>query len=322
MLDLAIIVTLVLHLLCVHAATWLPAWAIYAEGRVAEAPQIARRLWGAAAIGMAAGLALGGALIALEAAAGSRPWRVMQKLPISRWEWFSGELVFSVLLFALVFWFRPRGSAGRLLRYLVAAASVANLAYHFPQFFSALAAAAGRVEELPETIDSSLWRSFRFQAEASALAVHHVLAGVAAGGVFAAALATWRPRGEQLGAGASAGAGRLAAWGARVALATTLLQVLVGLWVTVVLPSSMQNALFGDDAASGLLLAAGVMASLYLMHLLGPASLGEIDGKQLVRAVGVLAIVLLLMTSALQRLRSIDGAAAQFPPINQRVARG
>lgn len=330
MLEVLLVVTLSLHLLCVHAAVWAPAWALAAEristGGIAGASidgELTRRLWRLAGLGAVVGALLGAALIGLEALRAGPAWQALGRLPIGRWGWFAAELAFSLFLMIVVHRLGPRRGWLQRLRWLLAAAAVANLLYHFPIFFTATAFAAGRLTELPEAIAGDDWRALRFDVHSYSMALHHVVAGLATGGLIAAVAASRAADSDQAESSCPVDdSRRLAVWGARVALGASALQAVIGFWVAMVLPEPLAGALLGGDHLAGGLLAGGVVASLYLMHLLGPAALGDVDRRTLHRASIVLAAVVLLMTAALQRLRTADRAeaTASLPPVEARMS--
>ncbi len=72
----------------------------------------------------------------------------------------------------------------------------------------------------------------------------------------------------------------------------------------------------GRDLLGSALLAGGVLASLWLMHLLVGLAVGEARRQAVRRSAVLLLIVVLLMTGALRRSRIVGQAAmpAKAPP--------
>jgi hypothetical protein len=94
----------------------------------------------------------------------------------------------------------------------------------------------------------------------------------------------------------------LAVSGGRIALAATLLQIPVGLWVLSALPQ--QSLLLGSDAVATLLFGGSVLGSLALLHQLAIWSLGDISRRRVWLSTALLCAVVLLMTGALNASRS------------------
>jgi len=91
----------------------------------------------------------------------------------------------------------------------------------------------------------------------------------------------------------------IAGWGAWIALVPTLLQLLVGAWVLFELPEVDRSRMLGDSIPASIILAAGVLAALRLMHLLATIALGERTPRQLKSAIGTMLVTVLLMSATL-----------------------
>jgi hypothetical protein len=96
-------------------------------------------------------------------------------------------------------------------------------------------------------------------------------------------------------------------WGARLALAATLLQGIVGAWVLIELPPAQRGAMMGDDALATLLFVAGLATTLALLHSLLANSLGDTATKSVWQSIVLTAVVVLVMAGALRRVTSLRG---------------
>lgn len=171
-----------------------------------------------------------------------------------------------------------------------------NLMYHFPTLFAVIAVVSTRPELANPQID---FLATLAEPEALARTLHHLLSSFAVAGV---ALTGMRSRLEA-NTGDSLGAARLSAYGARIALAPSSLQLAAGLVLLLSLPAESRRALMGGDALTAGLFVTSLVATLVLLHLLAAASLAAADRKSAWRAAVALAIVVILMTAVRQRAR-------------------
>jgi hypothetical protein len=96
---------------------------------------------------------------------------------------------------------------------------------------------------------------------------------------------------------------RVAGWGGMWALAPTLAQLPVGLWVLFSLPAGMQNRLMGADETSTGLFFLSIFAALWLMRELANVAMGETERKALIRSMVAMLVVVVLMTAMHQTAR-------------------
>lgn len=304
-MKLLIILILAVHLLCMNAASAGPLLATWLDWRERRGHWVAGRagrfLATTSLVLYLMGIVLGLALAWLVWSGAF--WREFNGLLPSRIYFGMWELLFSAaLLIVIAAWWRwaPGGTIARLGRSVLAAATATNLMYHFPPLFVVAATLSAGEGATLGPIDNGAFRRLIWQGEVFALTIHFWLASFAVAAVLLAAYAAW-----------SAGdvdspdqeAARLAAWGGRLALFTTLLQIPVGLWLTMELPLLRQNRVMGADLGATTLLAAGVLAALALMHVLASISLGDARRRTVFRAVLLMLAVIVLMTAALRQSR-------------------
>ncbi len=310
MTDLVLVFVQAAHLLCVNVSVGGPLVCLWLEWREARADALAGRVgrflaWTSLllyVIGMGLGLLLGWLL--WTPAYATAVERLGSRAVFGIW-----ELAFSLVLLAVyAFWWQRSRAAGRwqrLLRATLPLMAGTNLLYHFPPLFAILSSFSGRGEMPAVALDSAGFRQLMFSGEVLSRAVHFWLASMAVtGGVLILfAVKHVEP------ANRPANDARVAVWGARLALVSTLLQIPVGLWLLVELSPFAMNALLGHDLLTTSLFVVSIVLALLLMHLLANVALGTVTRKALLWSVGVLLLVVLLMTATLhymQRQRSGD----------------
>ncbi len=92
--------------------------------------------------------------------------------------------------------------------------------------------------------------------------------------------------------------------GGRIALASTLLQIPLGIWALTTLPSPQQDRVLGGNATCTLLLGSSVLASFALLHQLAMLALGDARRNRLIATTILMTGIILLMTATLQLARS------------------
>jgi len=92
----------------------------------------------------------------------------------------------------------------------------------------------------------------------------------------------------------------------------TLLQILVGLWLLLTLPAGAQSSLMGTDLLGTSLLGISVLSALGLMHVLSAGAMGEVDQRLSRKAMVLMAIIVVLMSATLRRVRHLE--AGRVPP--------
>ena len=303
MLELLQIVLLAWHLICMNVAAGAPLLMIWLEWRSAAREPLARRANEYLAAGsvwsLLLGAVLGGLLgMTLWTADYSAIW--LTRL-YSKFYWGLWELLFSLLLLTGCWLWRARQSGesrgGAIGRTILAALAATNLLYHFPPLFLIAARLADTAthEQIPAVMFTrkEYWAELA-AGETPALSVHFLLASLAMAGLMLLAFAL---RAGRQGT-AAADVARYAAWGGRVALAASLLQLPVGLWVLTTVPAATQGRLMGDNALTTTAFALSLLAVFWLLRELAAIAMGETERRQLLRSMGLMTLVVLLMTAS------------------------
>jgi len=306
MLELFTTLLLALHLLAVNLAAAGPLVGIWLHGRAFRGGDQAAdaagwRLAWASFWALLGGTVLGFGLLGLGwLAADARYFDAIRLFPAHRY-WFAlAELGCSLLWLAGYAWLWRRLARYSAWHSLLAVLSSTNLLYHFPPLLAAIALAAAR-PDLADELAGATTIGWLKQPEILSRSVHFYLASLAVAGVALMGLGLRALR----QATDEASTRRLIVAGARVALIPTLAQLLVGMWVVLALPRTAQDAVLGGDGMATGLLGAGILASLALMHCLSSPALGEVDRRLVVRAMLLLALVVLLMSGALRRIHVV-----------------
>ena len=92
-----------------------------------------------------------------------------------------------------------------------------------------------------------------------------------------------------------------------IALAATLTQLPVGIWVLAAMSPAMQQQLMGGDWPATLLFGGSLLAALGLMHHLAMLALGESSRAAAWRAAALMATTVILMSATLHRARECLG---------------
>ncbi len=258
------------------------------------------------------GMVLGGLMAWL---AWSGPfWReLLDRLP-SRIYFGAWELLFSTVLLILqgAWWRWAPGRAGsRAARGFLALLSSTNLLYHFPPLF--VVAAMLSSGEFPASVplNDATFPRLVWQDEILAMTVHFWLASFAVAGVMLAMLAGPTLSKDDPDAARRA---RLIVGGARLALAVTLLQIPVGMWILTVAPPLRQRQLMGGDWLGTSLLVASVLLALWLMHQLAAIALGATRRQAVLRAAALLLAVIVLMSGVVRSARPMGNDRSSATP--------
>jgi hypothetical protein len=315
-----VVLVFALHLLCVNVSTAGPLvclWLEWREGRGDElAGRAGRYLAGLSLTLLVLGGVLGLLLGYLLWTPGLREalLRLPSKIYFGVW-----ELVFSLVCMGLhLLWWRAAPSCSRWLRVgrsLLPLLAGTNLLYHFPVLFVVIAQIANSASPAGDVIDASAFRQRMLDGEVLARAAHFTLASFAVTGV---ALFGFALRIARRGADES-DVNRVAAWGGRIALVTTLLQIPAGIWVLFQVPADVQSRLLGGDLLGAALLALSIVAALMLLHNLAAVAMGDAQRGVLIRSMTMMVLVVVLMTGTLQRSRSNTGANASVTPFHNAV---
>jgi hypothetical protein len=303
--ELAFILLLSAHLLCVNVASGGPIVAAWLDWRgarggdeAAAKAAVALARWSVSGFLVGAGLGL---------IVGWSKWnaeyRALWLGPLSyKLHWAAIEAIFSLVLM-LGWWLWLPGKAGgsrraMVARGLIAVLAATNLLYHFPNLFSVAAHLIDAGQTSGGRIGGAEFRRLMIAGEAPALAIHVVLASLAVSGIVLLGLALWWQR-----QGNEAEAAKLARWGGRWALVPSLLQLPVGLWSLAMLPAAAQSQIMGESTPGTLLLVAALGAALWLLNDLVHVSMGEMNRPLLVRAMTAMLVTVTLMTAMQQYTR-------------------
>ena len=306
MFGLIFIPLLTLHLLLVNVAMAGPFVCLWLEWRGTKrddilAAKIGERLARDSFWALLLGGVLGAAMVGLLWLGNDAAYfRGVQAVPISRLWAALGELLFSLVLFAVYAfrwnWFAKR----RWLHRAIALLAATNLAYHFPLLFGAISQLARSPDSWNTTLSSAEFRSLLFDPMVISQAVHVWLASAAVVGTLLMFYALGlRKKKKQSADELGPTPARVAGWGAWLALVPSVLQLLVGLWVFLQLPDRSRSGLMGGSMPATIVFALGLLAALRLMHLLASIALGDRRPRQLVSAIATMGVTVLLMSATL-----------------------
>jgi len=322
LLEAVSIPVVTLHLLAADLAAVGPLVALWFAWRAARGDRLAadveRGLLRASIWALLAAAAFGGAALGLLWLADRRAWfEAARQIPARRY-WFGLiELVFSWACLGVARWLARRQAAAGFdscfsARFALTALAGTNLVYHFPPLFSAIGVLSTRPETWGGTAN---FLSLLSDSEVLARTLHHLLAALAVTGaaIMLGAL-RWRTAEE------SDDRRRVAASGARIALAASAAQLLAGLHLLFQLPASSRERLMGGDMLTGLLFAAALLVTVTLLHRLAAIAFGDAQPRGIVFTALLIALVMLLMATTRHRTRnaaSPSAVGAQGPSDNK-----
>ena len=294
---------LAVHLAAMNVASAAPlagAWLRRLASR--EAPgesgwleRGARRVFAWSLAALTIGALVGGAML-ISPSAGMRA--ALARFPENAY-WYAGaEILFSAACIAgcwkLARW--PKTT------WLLALATSTNLLYHFPPLMAVLGELAADSDWADaELITRAVLRQLWMRPEVLSLWIHVTLASIALGftaAIVAVSSHTAQPTGdvnqfEPL-------TNRLTRQFAGTALAATLLQIPVGIWLLLVSDDAAQQSMMGDDWLATVGLAGGVWVALGVIQSLAALAWGGYDRRQLHRCCVLLALTVLLMSMTLR----------------------
>ena len=321
MLEVVSTVLLAAHLMLIDVAMIGPlasAWFDWRSARNGDAQlgELARRLAVAAIVALLAGGVLGGLLLLLRYLTGERYFRALEAIPVDRL-WFAGaEFLFGVVCLAVYAGLWRRWRRGRLWHRLLAVAGATNLMLHFPALFTVISLVSTRPGLAASDLNRAEFRRLLVDGEVISRVVHVWLAAIVVTGLVVVWLAvrggaSVRPveSSDTPSTDAQPAGARLVPTGARLALAGTLLQFPVGIWVALAIPETERDGLLGGDTAATLLFLASVLLAMWLMHELSALALAAPSIGQVWRASGVLVALVCLMVGTRVRLESLTPAA-------------
>lgn len=294
------VVLLALHLAAMNVAGGAPlasAWLEWRERRGGVVTKAAADYLAVAAlVSLLVGIFLGLGLIG---------WRWSPQFlelwsgPMARkMYWGLGELVFSLLLAVGYLgwrrWTPQPGPIARGLRIFVPLLSGTNLLYHFPALFLVAAQLAQEGLTSGPSLTASEFRRQMVAGATPALTVHVVLASVAAAGIALLGLALrWQRQGRPAEEIQSLSAGA-----AKLALAPTVLQILVGLWILLKLDPLTQSQMLGGNVVAGLCFLVSMILAFWLMQLLAALAFGEAERGLMIKSMTAFLATILFMTAA------------------------
>jgi len=329
MLEHFAILLFAAHLLAVNVASTGPliaAWLDLREGRGdATAGRVGRQLVTWSLIGLVVGSLLG---VAMGMAFWDDGYRLATFRLKSKIYYGVAEIAFSLVLILVQGWCWQRGwgnsRRGRWGRGFLALLASTNLLYHFPLLLVVFARIASGVDSGDTPLTSADFRQRIVDSTVLARSLHFWLASVAVGGaaLMAAAARGLKPSTSPLSTDHETSPSdqrpdeqrlddqppsdlddqRLVAWGARLALVPTLLQMLSGVWLLVQLEPDVQGRILGGDVAASLTFVAGVGGALWLMHRFAGLALGAVTRRSVLVTLVGLALVVLFMTATLRQI--------------------
>jgi hypothetical protein len=305
LLETLLVLVLSIHLLAANLAGAGPLVAIWLDVREtrrhdALAGEVGRYLARQSLIWLSVGVALGAATLGLVWLVNWESfYETARRLPASRFWWAVPELAFYYVCMGayLYLWKSPDASgpwrAG--LRRALGLLAATNLLYHFPLLFTVIGVYGTRIAAESAPLN---FRQTMFDPEVFSQFMHHVLASFAVVGVAMMGFALRLGR-----AGRTDDAQRIATWGGRVALAPTVLQLFVGVYVLLELPGRARNCVMGGDAVGTLLFIVALVAAIVLMHRLASVAVGEAERRDLIGSMALLVLVVVAMVGTRQRTR-------------------
>jgi hypothetical protein len=310
MLETLMSILLTAHLLAVNVAGAGPLLAIWLHRRCyrhgdTAAGEIGRRLAKVSVSLLTLGILLGALLLGLMWQSGATTYFDSLRLFPARKYWYTlAELLFYYACMWPYISLWDRCGARRFWHGLLAVLAATNLLYHFPPLMSVIAVIATRPEWQETVVTPGVFRTMMLDNEVLARVAHVWLASLATAGVAVMLIAarTTAAGSEKIGSAWAA------IFGARIALVTTLAQLLVGVWLLVAVSARAQAALLGGDLWTTGLLLMSISAALGLMHQLATIAIGEVNRRSIIRSAMLLATIVLLMSGTLRRIQA-DTAA-------------
>jgi hypothetical protein len=323
-LDFLLVALLALHLLLVDVAMAGPLACIWIEWRGTRASdpaadQLARSLAWLATVALLLGVLLGTFLLAIRWALGDQGYfRAVGMIPASRL-WFGlAELIFYLACMSAYIGLWDRLRTWRLAHRLLALAASSNLLLHFPALFVIISVLSRRSGMASETLDRAGYWRLLLDAEVASRVVHVWLSSLAATGVVWMALALWSKLAALDATVARQGLIQRGAW---LALIATLLQLPVGMWVTLEMPEAARESLFGGDLLASSLFGLSLLLVLLLAHTLSAVALGDPRPGYVRRSLVTAVMIVLLMVGTRWRAQELARAADGAAPILAADAR-
>lgn len=296
------------HLICVNLAAGGPLLAArldWLAHRQRDASTLAAARW-LAGVSLAA-LLLGAVLgLALAWVRWSPQYRLLWSGPLrDKLFWATWEFLFSLLLLVGWCWSLPRRCDTQrwpaAARGLMATLAATNLLYHFPFLFGVARRLVDRGLPNGEPLPRAVFRGLMVQQELPALAVHVAVTSLAVAGGMLLLLARMWLRQQQ-----SAQAQAVAALGGRWALAGSLAQFPVGLWLLITLPPTGQSQILGGDTWATLLFVVSLSLAVLLVFQLAHLLAAPPTPRLLLTTAATLVATVLLMTALYDQARAMN----------------
>lgn len=306
-----------LHLLAVNVAAAGPLVCIWLYSRAGQgdacADQVGRRLAWASFYSLLVASAIGGLLVVLawfDQQTGY--WQAVGRFSSREYGFAAAELVFSFVCLWIYARTWDRWLTRPWLHGLVAVLSATNLLYHFPPLMTVLGELAVRPElAAEETITHAVFRQLMVRPDVLAQVLHFMVASLAVSG-WALMCVARQERGQestvesQEPKDVTTSYDRLVSAGAWIALAASLAQLAVGVWVLMVLPITTRYLLLGNDWLTTGLFVLAIVASFAMLHLLATVALGDTSDVAVRRSGMLILIVVLLMVAMMSRVRRLE----------------
>ncbi len=299
MSDVIQVLVLSLHLILLNIAVGGPLICVWLDWRATHHDEsftqlASNRLAAQSLVALCIGVLLGVVGVVLISMAYPeafrRAWTIV---PPRRWMFSVIEIVFSgICVWIYLRWWNVLGKSKTLtaVRYGLPILASTNLAYHFAPLFAMVAVWSTRLT--PPT-EFNYLQSIS-DPEVASRTLHVLLASVAVAGV---ALMGCSLRLARMGT-EETDAGRVAIWGARIALVPSLLQVFVGLYVLIKLPEPARDRMMGGDILTTALFVAALSVTLIWYYMLTIVSLGSTVRRDVTRCMSWMALVVVLMVAA------------------------
>lgn len=308
---------LAVHLAAVNlgAAAPLVSMALRWQSRRGDDPladRVARQLAVTSLVAASAGMLLGLVMLLIVWRDPGNPFmRGQAQFPASRYYNSLVELVFFYAVMGAYIGLWQRWRQRPVAHGALALLASTDLMYHFHPLLVMIPTVPFRADLAGAVIDRAAYRALLVDPEIASRVLHAWVASIALAALATMVLAVRSP--VEADRPAAAAAGRIGQWGARLALLATLLQPVFGIWVLMNLPTTARYGLLGDDLPGTLLLAAAVVTTLALLHLLATAALATADRTTVVRAVVAALLVMTLMAGTIRRARYVEGPLPDWP---------
>jgi len=304
-LDLILSPALALHLLAINIGAAGPLLCIWLHLRGCRRSDTVADVVGhrlaigsllAASLGMAVGLIM---LAILWVGNDAAYMRALQAFPASRYRNLGIELVFYFVCLVPFVLLWQRSQRHPFWHAWLALLAASDLLYHFPPLMAILSTLATRKESFTLLIDRAGYHRLLVDPEIVSRTLHSWMASIAVAGIalmVCAATAQRAPLQDRK---------RLIAWGARIAMAATLVQLPVGVTVLLQLPGPARLAMMGGEVWTTGLLVIGLIASLGLLHQLASVALGRTGERDVLLTCLALLLTVSLMSAMRRRAREL-----------------